>query len=200
MANPLNTIGMNIRLPGLDDVGGVILDTGGDIVKGGCGLFPKIGRGQTCQGISFGNGCCAGLVTGPGDVGGPGSACPPGTRPSRPPEIAGICVSDTQLVGNGGGVQPQQNGRGGGRVAGTLVNGKVCCPSGFKKASDGSTDCVRTRKTNFGNASAARRAVSRLAGAQRLLRGIEKLVDKNVRPARTARRRSSPRKSACGCP
>lgn len=172
-------------------IGGDIIDLGGDILRGGCGLFPKVGRGQTCQGISFGNGCCAGLVTGPGDIGGGDASCPPGTRPSRPPEIPGICV------GLGLDDPRQPNGGNGGRE---LVHQKVCCPSGFKQKADGSSVCVKTRKTNFGNASAAKRAVRRLAGAQRLLRGIEKLVDKNVRPARTARKAPVRRsKSACSC-
>jgi len=67
------------------------------------------------------------------------------------------------------------------------------CPSGWHlNKEDGvggaaGTYCVRNRRTNFGNARAARRSVRRLKGARKLLRDIEKMM-----PTRTVRARHGP--------
>jgi len=58
------------------------------------------------------------------------------------------------------------------------------CPSGFHFAKDGSGNCVRNRRMNFGNARAARRSVRRLKGARKLLRDIEKMMPTKTRTRR----------------
>lgn len=183
MGNPL------IDLPGIADI---IIPIGRDILEGQtCGIFPKVGPGQTCQGISFGQGCCAGLVTGPGDIGGGDATCPPGTRRVNSPVGGGsICVSLEDPTGGNGGVGPP--------IEGQVVNGKLCCPSGHHQKANTSI-CIKNRKTNFGNIGAAKRAVRRLSGAQRALRSIEALVDKTVKP-RKATRRAPRARSRCACP
>lgn len=140
-------------------------------LSGECGLFPKLKAGQTCGGI-------------------PGIRfrdCCIGSPRDTPGVDVGIDIGVPPGVPPGNGTQ--------------VLNGKICCPSGFKQASDGSQRCVKTRSTNFGNIPAARRAVRRLAGAQRALSSIEKLVEKSVKPRKAPRARS-PRacgKAKCAC-
>ncbi len=187
MTNPLRAPERLIDIGTIVDIGAAGLD-----LALTCGIFPQVKAGQTCQGISFGNNCCAGFVTGPGDIGGGDAACPPGTRRAQIPEIgagSGLCVSIQDPAGP---ARPRENGQ-------AQVNGKVCCAPGFRQAADGSARCVKTRKTNFGNISAAKRAVRRLSGAQRALRSIESLVEKTVKPAKRPRAPRAPRAKACGC-
>ncbi len=177
------------------DIGDFVLDVVGDVLLDPltCGIFPQVGPGQSCQGISFGQNCCAGLVTGPGDIQG-GDFCPPGTQPQQGTAGNIVCVSSGGDPFNGGNGQVN----GGGTVV-TQANGKICCPSGKKPAADGSGKCVTRRKTNFGNAKAARNSVRRLTGSLRLLRGIESLVEKSIKPPK---RKSAPRarrKDPCAC-
>lgn len=60
------------------------------------------------------------------------------------------------------------------------------CPVGFHPKKDGSGECVRNRRMNFGNARAARRSVRRLKGARKLLTDIERMMPR--RKAATPRR------------
>lgn len=60
-----------------------------------------------------------------------------------------------------------------------------CCPTGYHMAKDGSGRCVRNRRMNVCNISAARRAIRRLKGARKALQRIERAM-----PKRTVRSRS----------
>ena len=79
----------------------------------------------------------------------------------------------------------------GSALVGALSGGDGACPSGWHlNKQDGvggaaGTYCVRNRRTNFGNARAARRSVRRLKGARKLLKDIEKMM-----PRAPARRRA----------
>jgi len=82
----------------------------------------------------------------------------------------------------------------GGVLAGQFLAGRGgdggACPSGWHlNKQDGvggaaGTYCVRNRRTNFGNARAARRSVRRLKGARKLLRDIEKMMPSRPRARR----------------
>jgi len=83
----------------------------------------------------------------------------------------------------------------GGAAAGELARtfadgGAGACPSGWHlNKQDGvggaaGTYCVRNRRTNFGNARAARRSVRRLKGARKLLKDIEKMMPSKTRTRR----------------
>jgi len=88
---------------------------------------------------------------------------------------------------------PVVRGIAAGAAGSALVSGLSgpdgACPSGWHlNKQDGvggeaGTYCVRNRRTNFGNARAARRSVRRLKGARKLLKDIEKMM-----PTRTVRR------------
>ena len=81
----------------------------------------------------------------------------------------------------------------GGAAGSALVSGLGggadggACPSGWHlNKQDGvggpaGTYCVRNRRTNFGNARAARRSVGRLKGARKLLKDIEKMMPTKTR-------------------
>jgi len=82
-----------------------------------------------------------------------------------------------------------------GGIAGSALVGAIggdggACPSGWHlNKQDGvggaaGTYCVRNRRTNFGNARAARRSVRRLKGARKLLRDIEKMMPSRPRARR----------------
>ena len=66
------------------------------------------------------------------------------------------------------------------------ANGDACASGWHLNKQDGvggpaGTYCVRNRRTNFGNARAARRSVRRLKGARKLLKDIERMMPTRTR-------------------
>ena len=62
----------------------------------------------------------------------------------------------------------------------------IACPAGYHPAKDGSGRCVRNRRMNVCNMSAARRAIRRLKGARKALQRIERAMPR--RTVRSSRR------------
>jgi len=89
---------------------------------------------------------------------------------------------------------PVARGIAAGAAGSALVSGLGgdggACPSGWHlNKQDGvggaaGTYCVRNRRTNFGNARAARRSVRRLKGARKLLKDIERMMPSKTRTRR----------------
>ena len=106
------------------------------------------------------------IVTGAGRV----LTSPAGRRAAGTVVATAAGVAGGNLM-TGGGVDPGQPGNG--------------CASGFHPDKETRTRCVRNRRMNYGNGTAARRAIRRIKGTRRMLQDIERSL-----PKRTVRTRA----------
>lgn len=203
---PLN-IGLGGIIRGIGSIAGTIAGAIPGVGPVVSGLLPSSScpPGTACSGPSA-LGVCLGACRPIGGRGGgilPGETqCPAGFVLGDPLGTGRLQCVEQQAFG-----PPLPGGNGRVAAAGACVDSSICATPGGQKGRMKCVvekgvrfnKCVATRRTNFGNVRAARKAATRLKGAIRTLRNIESITQKAVPAPRRARQTSRRGKAECRC-